>query len=296
MAKFFLSTDSTADLMTEEIERMGVGFLPLTLTIEKNGKFEFFEEDFKEYSEYVNFYNMLRAAVPIRTSMNNLEKHREYFTSLAQSGVTDCLHLTMSYKLAPTMDIANNAAAEVKTHYPDFNIKVVESHTTTVGQCILVKEAYKLQQEGATLQQAYDRIEYIKHHIQHFIIVDDLYHLKRSGRVSGAAAAIGTMVGLKIYLTFDREGKLAVLKKIMGGRKRAIKTIIEEAKTFTPAKEPYFIAAHSDNDEGVKELVAAAEEEFKVAPEIRIVGPTVGCNLGPGAIALVFVSEEERKI
>lgn len=296
MVKFFLSTDSTADLFADEIKRMGVGFLPLTLTIEKNGKFEFFEEDFKEYSEYVNFFNMLRAAVPIRTSMNNLEKHREYFTSLAQSGVTDCLHITMSYKLAPTMDIAYTAAAEVKTHYPDFNIKAVESHTTTVGQGILVREAYKLQQEGATLQEAYDRIEYLKHHIQHFLIVDDLFHLKRSGRVSGAAAAIGTMIGLKIYLTFDREGKLAVVKKVMGGRKRAIKTIIEDAKVFTPAKEPYFIAVHSDNDEGIKELADAAEEVFNIKPEIRMVGPTVGCNLGPGAIAIVFVSEEERKI
>lgn len=296
MVKFFLSTDSTADLFADEIKRMGVGFLPLTLTIEKNGSFEFFDDNFTQYSQYVDFYNMLRAAVSIRTSMNNLEKHKVYFESLAKKGVTDCLHFTISCGLAPTRDIATTAAEQIKAQYPQFNIKVVESHTTTVGQGILVREAYKMQQAGATLQEAFDRAEHLKHRIQHFLIVDDLFHLKRGGRVSGAAAAIGTMMGLKIYLTFDKEGKLAVVKKIMGGRKRAIKAIIEEGKAFTMAEEPYFIAAHSDNQEGLEELVAALKEEFKIEPERRIVGPTVGCHLGPNALAYVFVSKEERTV
>ncbi len=296
MVKFFLSTDSTADLFADEISSMGLGFLPLTLTLERNGGYEFMDDKFTEYSQYTDFYDMLRAAVPAKTSMNNLEKHKEYFTSLAKKGVTDCLHFTISYGLAPTMDVANQAAAEVKAEYPKFNVKVVESHTTTVGQGMLVKGAYKLQQGGASLQEAYDWAEYSKHRIQHFIIVSDLQHLKRGGRVSGAAAAIGTMMNLKIYLTFDKNGKLAVLKKIMGGTKKAIKTIIDEGKPFTLAKEHYLTAAHSDNEKEVNELIAALKEQFGVEAEKRIVGPTIGCHLGPGAIAYVFISNEERAV
>ena len=85
----------------------------------------------------------------------------------------------------------------VKEKYPDFNLVPIESHTTTVCQGMLVKMAVKLRDEGKTLQEAVDFVEDKKHKIQHFVVVDDLYHLKRGGRIGGTAAAIGTLIKLK---------------------------------------------------------------------------------------------------
>lgn len=294
MDNFYISTDSTCDLFVDEVKQMGLDYLPLTLTVEQNG-IHFVDDNFTEYQQYVNFYNLLRKAIPVKTSMNNFEKHREYFASLAEQGHNNVIHFTISYGLAPTMDVANQAIEEVKKQYPNFCAKVIESHTTTVGQGMLVKIAYDMQQNGKTMQETVDYVQNIKHHIQHYVIVDDLFHLKRGGRVSGAAAMIGTAIQLKVVLTFDKEGKLKVIKKVIGGRKNAIKAIIAEGKKFTLAKDNRMVVVHTDNVLGANELASALELEYKFRPPIRIMGPTIGCHVGPNAIAYIFLSEQERR-
>ena len=80
MTNFFVSTDSTCDLYANEIEKMGIGYLPLTITIEENGETRFMQDNFQTYDEYVNFFEMLKnPALNIFTSKNNTEIHREYF-------------------------------------------------------------------------------------------------------------------------------------------------------------------------------------------------------------------------
>lgn len=84
MTNFFVSTDSTCDLYANEIEKLGVGYLPLTITIEENGETRFLQDKFQTYEEYVNFFEMLKnPALNIFTSKNNTEIHREYFEKLA---------------------------------------------------------------------------------------------------------------------------------------------------------------------------------------------------------------------
>lgn len=221
MQHFFVSTDSTADLFADEIKTLGVGYLPLTLTIEKNGELTFLPDAFKNQQEYVDFFNMIRQAVPAKTSMNNQDVHYNYFLGLAKEGKKNVIHFTISYGMAPTMDVAYKAIDQVKQLYPDFNVTVVESHTTTVGQGILVRTACKMRDEGASYIDCVNYIQEYKHHIQHFVMVDDLQHLKRGGRISGAAAAIGTLAQLKIIITIDRDGKLVVIKKVMGGKEKS---------------------------------------------------------------------------
>ena len=157
MTNFFVSTDSTCDLYANEIEKMGIGYLPLTITIEENGETRFMQDKFQTYDEYVNFFEMLKnPALNIFTSKNNTEIHREYFEKLAEAGHRNIIHFTISYQLANTRDNAVQAAEMVKEKYPDFNLVPIESHTTTVCQGMLVKMAVKLRDEGKTLQEAVD--------------------------------------------------------------------------------------------------------------------------------------------
>ncbi|MDD3831251.1 MAG: DegV family protein [Clostridia bacterium] len=294
--KFFVSTDSTADLFAKEIEDMQIGFLPLTLTIEDNG-IRMVDDNFTCEEQYIEFYNLLRKGIGAKTSMNNAEKHVRYFTHLAEQGHRKIIHFTISYGLAPTMDAAHTAIEQVKQIYPDLDIVVVESHTTTVGQGILVKTAYRMQQEGKEMQEVVDYVENMKHHIQHFMIVDDLQHLKRGGRVSGAAAAIGTMLQLKVILSFDRDGKLTVIDKVVGGMKKAIKAVVDMGSAFTPIKgDCHLTVVHTDNTKGAEWLSSALQEQFGLQPEVRIMGPTIGCHVGPNSVNYIFVSEELRPV
>lgn len=295
MSKFFLSTDSTADLYKDEIDALGCGFLPLTIAIERDGNTTFLPDNFQTQQEYVDFFEMLKdKSNNVSTSKNNTEIHREYFESLAQAGHNNVLHFTISYGLANTLDNAEEAAAIVKEKYPKFNLKVVESCTTTVGQGMLVRIAAKMRDEGKSLNETYDYVQEVKHRIQHFIMVDDLFHLKKGGRVSGAAATIGTLLQLKVIISFDKEGKLKVIKKVTGGKLKAIETILKDVEQFTFADDCYPIVVHTGNEELAQKVAQKIQARFGITPEIRIMGPTIGCHVGSGAVAFAFIANEQR--
>lgn len=295
MSKFFLSTDSTADLYQEEINALGCGFLPLTIAIERGGETKFLPDNFQSKQEYLDFFEMLKDKNNnVSTSKNNTEIHREYFESLAKAGHMDVLHFTISYGLANTLDNAEQAAEMVKQDYPNFNVKIVESCTTTVGQGMLVRIAAKLRDEGKTLDEAYNYVQEIKHRIQHFIMVDDLFHLKKGGRVSGAAAAIGTMLQIKVVITFDKEGKLKVIKKVPGGKLKCIQTILNDVENFTFDDDCYPIVVHTGCEDFANNVAAKIEQRFGIKPEVRIMGPTIGCHVGAGAVAFAFIAKEQR--
>lgn len=295
MKKFFVSTDSTCDLYAEEIRNLELGFLPLTLSIEEGDEVKFIPDSFQTKQQYVDFFNILRQGKNVKTAMNNHIIHKEYFENLAKSGVEDGIHFTISYGLARTMDIANEAIEEVRKQYPQFNMLVVESRTTTVGQGLLVRTAVEMRDKGKSLKETYDYVERMKKNIQHFVIVDDLDHLKRGGRISGAAAAIGKMAGLKVVINFDKDGKLCVIKKVIGGLKKAIKNVVEDYASFTVSQYPKrCIVVHCDNESGANELAAQLKSTYNLDSEIRIMGPTIGCHVGPNALAYIFVSDQER--
>ncbi|MEG1706759.1 MAG: DegV family protein, partial [Clostridia bacterium] len=130
MEKFFVSTDSTCDLYASEIASLKVGFVPLTYTVGSGENTQFVKDNFTEPQQYVDFFNLLRRGLPVKTAMLNFNDHYVYFLSLAEKGINNILHFTISYGLARTMEVGYEAVAEVKEKYPDFNVLIVESHTT----------------------------------------------------------------------------------------------------------------------------------------------------------------------
>lgn len=296
MKNFEVSTDSTCDLYAQEIKDLNLFFVPLHYTMEINGKLEEYTDNFTEYGQYVDYYNMLRKGYVAKTSMNNLNTHVEHFMSIAQKGVKNLLHFTISYALSPTVDIANNAVNIVKETYPDFNCVCIECHTTTVGQGVLVRIAADMRDKGKTLEETAQFCEETKNKIQHFVVVDDLMFLKRGGRVGSAKAIMGTMLNLKPILVFTREGKLEVFKKEMG-TKKAIKSIIDEFPKYTLNKTyDTLYVVHTDNEELAQLVARGLQEKYKVKTHIQIMGPIIGAHVGPNSVAYVFVSNEQRPL
>ena len=293
---FAVSSDSTCDLYAEEIKELNVHFVPLVYAMEKNGDVVEHEDNFKSYSDYVSYFNDLRDGGIAKTSMLNYAAHLEHFTKMAEAGVTDAIHFTISYALSPTVDNAKKAAAEVKETYPNFNCLCVESHTTTIGQGMLVKIACEMRDAGKTLQETFDCVEENKHKIQHYIIADSLMYLRRGGRVGSAKAIVGTMLNIKPILIFTKEGKLEKYKQA-SGMKTAIKNIVDEyAKTTLNKVYGKVIVVHTDNQPMAQMLADALTEKYGVETEIRIMGPVIGAHVGPNSIAYAFMSNETRPI
>ena len=293
MYKFTLSTDSTCDLYHDFIVENDIKFVPLTFTMEKDGKMEDHLDNFTEHSQYVDFYNQLRAGGFSRTSMLNYESHYQHFLKMAQEGAEDVVHFTISSGLSPTKTVAAKAAADVKKDYPKFEVYVVDPLTATVGQGALVRIALDWRNAGKTAQETYDYVNSLRLHIQHFVVANDLYYLKRGGRVSGVSAAVGTMLNIKPILTFDSEGKLQVIDKVKGNKK-AIAFIKAKMEKEGPDENKYVFIVHTDNEPCAKELEEYVKERFGIQPYVSIMGPVIGSHVGPGAFALGYLSKSLR--
>jgi len=297
MNNYVISTDSTSDFYAEEVEKLNlyVGRLNYSMT-KKDGELIEYLDDFKSYDEYVAFYNELRAGVSSKTSILNLQAHIDLFTKMAEDGVKNAIHITQGMGLSPTVTNAEMAIEEVKKTYPDINYVAIESNTTTCAEGYLVQIAIALRDKGYTMEQTIEKINEFKTKNQHFIVVDDLNYMKRGGRISGVKAAIGTILRVKPIIEFTKEGKLEIVRK-ENGTKKAYKSIIQEIKANFTVNEEFnkVIIVHTDNTEGANLLSEMFELEFGIKPEIRIMGPIVGTHVGPNAVALTFLSNEERK-
>lgn len=295
MQKFILSTDSTCDLYAGFIKENDIKFVSLTYTVEdKAGNITDGLDAFTDYSQYVDFYNMLRDGSLSRTSMLNYESHMAHFTALAKEGAGDVVHFTISSGLSPTVTVAEKAAAEVKKSYPKFNVYAIDSLSATIGQGALVRAALRMRNEGKTAAETAEYVKALRFKIQYMIAASDLNYLRRGGRVSSVAAVAGTMLGIKPILTFSREGKLVVADKVRG-MKRAFALALEKMEKYPPSDEHgFFWIVHTDAEEDAHKLADMVEERYGVRPDISIMGPVIGSHVGPGAVAIIWKSDIER--
>ena len=295
MNKFVVSADSTCDFYAKEYEELNVYHASLSYTMEdKDGNLTEHFDNFDNYEQYVDFYQKLRDGIVSKTSILSVNAHVELFTEMAEKGIKNVLHIAQSYGLSPTLDNANKAIEIVKETYPDINYKAIESRTTTIGEGIVVRTACELRDEGMELDEAIEYLEKYKMNLQHYVVVDDLMYLKRGGRVSGAAAVVGTMLQLKPVIEVTKEGKLEVVRKEMG-MKKALRGLVAEFGKHTKHERFKIQIVHTDNLPLATELQKMIADAYGITPEIRIMGPIIGSHVGPNAVAYVFASNEERK-
>jgi DegV family protein with EDD domain len=294
MALFDVACDSTGDLRKEYREERNIWFVPLTFSMEKDGKIEEVLDNFEKEEEYVAFYEKVSAGYFPRTAKLNYVGHVEFFTKMAAAGVTEVLHFTISSGLANTIPITRQAAKDVQAQYPDFKVYAVDPLTATVGQGMLASIAADCRDKGMTAKDAYEYLMGLRQHVQHCIIPNDLFYLKKGGRVSGASAMVGTMLSIKPMLTFDEEGKLKVIEKCKGMKKAFARVIDHMAKAPINDEQKLAIVVHTNNYKGASELAALIEEKTGVKPLVTIMGPVIGSHVGPGSVSCGWLSVKTR--
>jgi DegV family protein with EDD domain len=124
--------------------------------------------------------------------------------------------------------------------------------------------------------------------------VDDLHHLHRGGRVSKAAAIIGTLINVKPILHVDNEGRLIPLYNVRG-RKKALISLVdqmeERLKNYDVQNDTVFIS-HGDSEEDANFVADLVKERFGITNiMLNYVSPTIGAHSGPGTIALFFMGK-----
>ena len=253
MRLFEVSSDSTCDLYEDYRKKRDIWFAPLTFSMEKNGEITEYLDNFSEYSQYVEFYQKVRDKYMPRTAMLNYEAHVAHFTAMAKAGVKDVLHFSISSGLARTTSVAKEAAEAVKKEYPDFNMVSVDPLGATILQGMLVSLACDMRDEGKTMQETYEYLTEARYRILCTIIPTDLFYLQRGGRVSATSAVLGSMLKVKPILTFDSEGKLKTVDKVMG-MKKAYSYTLEKLAVAPPDEKKKIVVVHTDNEEAANEM------------------------------------------
>ncbi len=286
---FTLATDTSCDVMRDELDAAGIAWVPLTYTIDGETR----PDDFTRDEQYKEFYAKVRGGAMPSTSQINTFVQEEFLEKLAANGATDIVYLTLSSGLSATYSSACQAADAVRERHPECKINVVDTLGATQVHRMVLDDATALRDKGLSGDEAAKILREETNKIHVWIIVDNLNHLKRGGRVSGAAAAIGTLLKIKPMIVFDKEGKLKVMHKAKGFRK-AMEYVLDYMKEWSPnVKEVYL--AQADAQESAREMSELICGEFKdCVVKTGWVGPVIGAHTGAGMLGIVFKSEKER--
>lgn len=287
MAAFTIITDSTADLPKEYLKEHGIPTMNLRYIIDG----ESYGYD-KELDVHV-FYNMMREGKMPTTSQVNPEEAKEFFMKYREES-KEILCISFSSGLSGTYNSARIAAQEVMEECPDTKIMVIDTLSASLGEGLLVHKAVSMRKEGKSLQETADWLEQHKLNLVHMFTVDDLNHLYRGGRVSKAAAIIGTMASIKPILHVDNEGHLIPLNKVRG-RKKSLAALVDAMEhkmgDWRSQNDIVFIS-HGDVQEDAELVRDEVKKRFGIESFlINHVGPTIGAHSGPGTIALFFLGD-----
>jgi len=205
----------------------------------------------------------------------------------------DILYIGFSTGLSATYVAGKNAAEEVMEKHPECKILTVDSLCAALGQGLLIKYAVDKKNTGATLEELAAYVEGLKLNLAHWFTVEDLFFLKRGGRVSAATAVMGTVLQIKPVMHVDNEGRLINMAKARG-RDASIKAIFAKMKetAIDPEKQTVYIC-HGDCYDDAKKLADMVTAEFGITDIlIDYVGPVIGAHSGPGTLALFFIGRE----
>lgn len=288
MYNFKLSTDSCCDEFKIILEKEGIACLPMPYITEEEHV-----DSFSHAEEYKYFYDDMRRGVISKTAALSIGEIEEHFENLIKEGNKDIVHIVLSSGLSVVYENTLKAASAVMERNEGVNIFVPDIKSATQGQNYLLQYAKRLRNEGKSGKATSEQLENASKNFHHWFFISDLMHLKRGGRISGAAAVIGTMLKAKPILTIDKDGKLQVVEKQMG-TKKAIKALVEKVKDYAlDINEQTFYICHSDDRISAEILKQSLVKAFpKIKVIINFIGPVIGSHTGPDTVGIVFMGKE----
>lgn len=283
---FHIITDSCCDFTGRQYEKMQVTSVPLSVMWDGSSCVHFSDE-----KALKAFYEQLRQGLIATTSAlnpDNWSRAMEPFLKEEQ----DLLVLTVSSGISATYQSAVIAAMELQEQYPQRKIRVVDSRSGSLGEGLLLWHACRMRDAGESLQKTADWLEENCTRVCHWVTVNDLSHLKRSGRLSSAGAFVGTMLDIKPVIRVTEEGKLVSHTKVRG-RKASIRALAQQfAEVRSETEEELVTIAHGDCPEDAAALEQMLREEYGVRNILTgYVGPVLGAHTGPGVLGLFHMGK-----
>ena len=284
---FMMDSDSDLPYDLKVKYDIPVVYMPYSL----NGR-EYFDDLGQTLDHKSYFEQMRQGAVPVTSALNE-ETYLEYFEPILKE--KDLLFVAFSSKLSCTIQAVYSAREKLLEKYPERKFIVVDTLSISTPVVLLALKAHELYRAGAPIEEVAGWLEKNKLRAQAWFTVDDLKYLKRGGRISPMAAAVGSMLDIKPVITEARDGTLQSVDKVRG-RKKALNALVDKLMEYEPdPAESMAIILHADAPEDAEELKKLA---LKKIPELQIridnVGPVIGAHCGPGTLAITFLGKERK--
>lgn len=285
MAKIKIATDSTADIPKSFCEELNISVLPLTILAGE-----------KEYRDGVDiipseFYQIIDASktLPVSSQVSSV-LYSKLFEETWKEGYTDLIQVTLNSKGSGTYQAAVLSRTLFYEEHPEAKeqlaIHIIDSQTYSMGYGIAVIEGAQLARAGASVQEVIDHIKEWLTHSRPVFVTLDLRCVKKSGRISPAAAFVGDAVGLKPIITFE-DGDAKIIGKARGERK-AISALVERCMKERRPDTNYAIV-YGYNTEALELLKEACAQIMDKPPIAEYqVGCVISINTGPNMIGILY--------
>ncbi|MCQ2454730.1 MAG: DegV family protein [Clostridia bacterium] len=292
---FIISCESTTDLPYKYFKKNKIPVLFYRYVIDGN---EYEDNMGRDKKNLKDFYSALdNGAIP-KTSQINEFSYNEFFRNLLKEN-KPILHISFGSGMTPSVNNAVKAANEINRELGKELITVVDSTCSSAGYGLIFSMAFDYAKLGKDIQEVKEYLESTKKKIHHQFFSTDMKYFKRSGRVSGAAATVGAILGICPIMRLNSEGKIVAYNKARG-RKRAIEKTLEEMIKHAENGKDYngkcFIN-HSNCYDYALALKKEAEQKIpklKGKIEIYDIGNIIASHCGPGTVAVYFVGDERE--
>ena len=283
MSRIAVITDSNSGINFEDAKELGIKVLPMPFLID--GK-TYFEEISLSQEE---FFEKLENDVDISTSQPSPESVMKIWDEALEEA-DEVVYIPMSSGLSSSCHTALMLADDY-----DGKVQVVDNQRISVTQRQSVLDAMELAKRGLTAVQIKEKLEKVKFESSIYIMLDTLKYLKKGGRITPAAAAVGSALRLKPVLTIQGEklDAYAIAKTKKQGVKKMLAAIEDDInKRFGGTdhmENIHMEIAHTKNPEAAEDLKQQIIEKFGVTEvDLYPLSLSIACHIGPGSIAVAY--------
>ncbi len=278
-------TDTDTDITPAIAAEYGYKLISMPYSIDAKTTYPYV--DFQTFDAHA-FYDTLRGGVLPTTSAISKEQYMNYFIKDFAEG-NDILYVHFSRAMTNTFDAMDQAIAKLKSQFPRARFEEIDTKGITTISYNIVREIGDLYKAGKSLDEI---LEWAREEVDRFAMyffADDLRFFRRSGRVSGLAATMGTLIGVRPLIYMSPEGKMVSVGTAKG-RPKALEFLVDKVAELGDDIQAHRICiGHSDALPIAQELGRMIEERFGPQRiEYVDVNPTAGSHCGPNGVGVCF--------
>lgn len=281
-----LFTDTDCDVTPGIASLYGYSLISMPYSID--GKTVYPYEDFEKFDAHA-FYDLLRRGSLPNTSAISKDRYLRYFEPVFACG-DDILYVHFSRAMTATFDAMDQAVSELKTRYPSRRFYEIDTKGITIVSLAVVMEVGYMIQSGRSVEEvlSWAGTEVDRYAIYFF--ADDLKFFHHSGRVSGLAATMGTLLGVRPIICMNSEGRMVSVGSERG-RARAVNRLLTYVDELGDrVKDHRIIIGHTDAPEIASLVADQLRQRYGNEADIlmTVVNPTTGAHCGPDGVGICF--------